>query len=401
MISSRRVAGFLVAVSLVPSMVASSDSIDIRDGDRIVFLGNTFAERLRHTGYFETGLLLRYPERNLTFRNLGWSADEVALRPRPLNFGDIHTHLSEQRADVIFLFYGVNEAFNGPDGISLFRDRYHALLDDLLGHQYNGATAPRLVLVTPIPLEPYPRLPDVGARNRNIAAYAAAIAAIAASRDLPVVDLYPRFGEIFSSRPLDAPRLTVNGMHLNDAGAWLAALLMLDEIGAWTGPQDIRPEAVTRTTAHASLDLRDPAFLPPPEAVAGEFAHLMPTLRVPGLDEGRYRVTVNGESAFEANAVELAQGVSTASRGFARDVEEVREQTQYKNRQFFDKWRAVNGYYVYGGRKEPFGVVNFPPEMRRFDELIAEEEARILDRLARPIAATVQVQPVDGVGLND
>ena len=43
-----------------------------------------------------------------------------------------------------------------------------------------------------------------------------------------------------------------------------------------------------------------------------------------------------------------------------------------KSRLFFDRYRAVNGYYIYGGRKEPFGVHSFPPEMVRFDELVGE-----------------------------
>ena len=31
-----------------------------------------------------------------------------------------------------------------------------------------------------------------------------------------------------------------------------------------------------------------------------------------------------------------------------------------KNLQFFYDYRAINGCYIYGGRKAPFGVVNFP-----------------------------------------
>jgi hypothetical protein len=30
-----------------------------------------------------------FPDANLTVRNLGWSADEVNLQPRPLNFGSV------------------------------------------------------------------------------------------------------------------------------------------------------------------------------------------------------------------------------------------------------------------------------------------------------------------------
>ena len=48
---------------------------ELRDGDRVVFLGDTLIERETHYGYVELMMTLRFPYRNVTFRNLGWSAD--------------------------------------------------------------------------------------------------------------------------------------------------------------------------------------------------------------------------------------------------------------------------------------------------------------------------------------
>ena len=36
-----------------------------------------------------------------------------------------------------------------------------------------------------------------------------------------------------------------------------------------------------------------------------------------------------------------------------------------KNLQFFYDYRAVNGYYIYGGRKKPFGVDQLPGRVRQ------------------------------------
>ncbi len=125
-----------------------------KNGDRIILLGNTFADRMRHYGYFETLLQKNFPGKQLTMRNMGWSADEVGLQPRPLNFpgfGEKTTRLTEgrkevkfqgfthegerivmpvalnfeglnqdlydQKADIIFLCFGMNEAFKGPAGL--------------------------------------------------------------------------------------------------------------------------------------------------------------------------------------------------------------------------------------------------------------------------------------------
>ena len=98
-------------------------------GDRVALLGNTFAERLQLGGHFEAALLSALPEHGLVVRNLAWSADEVSLRPRPLNFGTVEQHLREQSIDVALLFYGANEAFAGASGVEAFKTELGRYLD--------------------------------------------------------------------------------------------------------------------------------------------------------------------------------------------------------------------------------------------------------------------------------
>src|SRR6266567_3605693 len=50
---------------------------EFKDGDRIVWIGNTLVEREQRYGYWETLLTLRHPDRKVIFRNLGWSGDTV------------------------------------------------------------------------------------------------------------------------------------------------------------------------------------------------------------------------------------------------------------------------------------------------------------------------------------
>jgi hypothetical protein len=58
-------------------------------------------------------------------------------------------------------------------------------------------------------------------------------------------------------------------------------------------------------------------------------------------------------------------------------LERLRELVRDKNQQFFYRWRPVNAEYVVGRRLEPFGAVNFPPEMRQLDEMVAERDRSI------------------------
>src|SRR5699024_1848239 len=111
-----------------------------KQNSNIVFIGNSFADRLKDYNYFEALLYKSFHERNLTIRNFGWSADEVGLRPRPLNFGSLDEHLSRRKADIIFAYYGLNEAFKGPENLSAFKQKLRAFLKNIQSHKYNGKT---------------------------------------------------------------------------------------------------------------------------------------------------------------------------------------------------------------------------------------------------------------------
>lgn len=304
MMTLRRSLLLTVLCLAAPASARSQDApFAIEAGERVVFIGNTFAERLQIFPHLEAILTALEPERRLTFRYLAWSGDEVALRPRPLNFGDIHTHLAEQGADVIVAAFGMNESYGGAPELPRFRQQLGAFLDSLATTSYNGSGPPRIVLLSPIPHERVERVPlDPASHNRDLALYAEAMREAASAAGARFVDLYRPMLPLLSDPELG--ELTINGIHLADRGYQIAGRLIARSLG-WM------PE-------HASL-------LEPPT----------PEQR--------------------------------------RLVEAIRQ----KNELFFLRWRAVNGEYIYGRRKEPFGVVNFPAEMAELEEMIAAAERQI------------------------
>ena len=68
----RRVAG-LACTLLIPSAYAAG--LELKDGDRVVFLGDTFLERESDYGHLEAALTRKFSDRNVTFRNLAWAGD--------------------------------------------------------------------------------------------------------------------------------------------------------------------------------------------------------------------------------------------------------------------------------------------------------------------------------------
>ena len=206
--------------------------LELRKGDTIAIVGNTFAERLQHFNHFETMLMTRFPDLQLRVRNLGWSGDTITLQPRPLNFGDAAKHLTAQKADVILACFGLNESFDGEAGLAGFEKDLDTYLQTHAAARYNGNSAPRMALVSPMAHERLPRLAhvDVEARNRELERYTEAMRRVAAARKVTFVDLFTPTKRLMNAST-DAPPLTINGIHLNDEGDRVVAGLLMEGLG--------------------------------------------------------------------------------------------------------------------------------------------------------------------------
>src|SRR5215813_553166 len=112
-----------LCISLIFLAVAGSANaadppkLTLHKGDHVILIGNTLAERLQDFGHWETLLHFRFPDLELVVRGLGWSADEVALRPRSLDFAHHGDTLAGLKPDVILAFFGFNESFGGKEGL--------------------------------------------------------------------------------------------------------------------------------------------------------------------------------------------------------------------------------------------------------------------------------------------
>lgn len=199
-----------------------SSFVEFREGDNICLVGNVLAERLQHDGWLETLLQSRFPKLHLRFRNLGFAADEVAVRPRSEGFGTPDEHLARQKADMVFVFFGFNESFAGEAGRSKFKSDLQAYVRHLKSQKYNGRTPPRIILFSPIAHERFPdrNLPDGIANNQRLALYTAAVREISEVERVPFVDLFDLSQKLYA---VAQEPLTTNGIHLSPRGNQLLA----------------------------------------------------------------------------------------------------------------------------------------------------------------------------------
>lgn len=211
---------FILSIFLIYQIsisITNASSFELKKGDHVVWIGNTFAERMQYFGGIESRLHARYPEYNLVVRNLAWSADTVSLRPRPKDFGDIHHYLHEARADVILACYGFNETWDYEDGegVARFEVDLEIFLEGLQAKKYNGKSAPKIVLYSPIACEDK-IVPDIERRNRLLLLYTNVMQRVASSLEIPFVDLYSASLGLYQKDKKES--YTINGIHLTSEG---------------------------------------------------------------------------------------------------------------------------------------------------------------------------------------
>ncbi len=239
--------GVAPARAAVPAASAQKDPFPaerftLERGDVVAFLGGADVAAAQQTGHLEALLAAKYRGLGARFRNFGWEGDTVFAQPRDVGFPPLSAHLQRARASVIILQFGRAEAMDGRDALPRFLVAYEKLIVEC------AKQTPRLALVTPPPFEHGGGLlPDLSARNADLAAYAAAIRDLARVWRLPVVD---SFGELGGTTHRELS-LTDNGLQLTPRGHGLVARAFArqlgfgaiadraglpDEHGAWPNP---------------------------------------------------------------------------------------------------------------------------------------------------------------------
>lgn len=207
---------FLPAIAILSTALTSAPALLLEKGDRVCVVGNTFAERLQFSGYFETLLHARHPDHEIVFRNLSWSADTLTLKPRPLDCPTQDDFLKLYKAGVVIACYGLNESYETP--LPQFRKDLEAFIDHTLQQKYDGQKSPRLVLISPVAHEQMeaPGLPVARKRNDVLEKYVEVMAETAKAKKVEFVDIFHPLLQQYAGTP--GRKLTSNGIHLNDDG---------------------------------------------------------------------------------------------------------------------------------------------------------------------------------------
>lgn len=437
---------FAVAFACVAALSTQAQSqaagFAIHDGDRVVFLGDSITEQRLYTTYIEAYTLTRYPNWNLTFRNVGWGGDTAWLRQRAHPdeaklFAATGSALDSMVVDsvarglgrdvlplkptFVTVKFGMNDHAYQTFRPDIFRayERSQTEIAKVLGA--NGA---RVTFLTPQPIEEKRVDPDQDARNQSLRKFSDGLKELAGKANAGFVDQFaPYMNVMLAERAKDAKAFIGGGdaVHPGPAGQTLMAWAVLKGLGATANVSKAEIDAASRkattegctvdnVTASAagnggttlSFDRLDQALPMPVDKRAEAALKLAPvldelsqySLRVTGLAEGSYVITIDGETAAKASAAELGKGInlSNADGPVTKQAREVLSLVFHKNDLYFNRWRNVQLYSFPGWAKGPEVEARREAEEKRIDTEIAVDEGKI-NAARKPRKHHVEIKP--------
>ena len=173
----------------------------LKDGDRVLFIGDTFFEREVDYGHLETALTAAYADRRVTFRNLGWAADTPMgkarasfdwNKPEESWLKRVQEQVAITKPSVAVLSYGMTAALEladtpTPEARAAHLAKFITDTGRLMTAIGEASGQPvRFVLFTPI--QQQGERPDSN-RSKALSEVAEALAALGKSSGSPVVDI--------------------------------------------------------------------------------------------------------------------------------------------------------------------------------------------------------------------
>ncbi|HJQ23052.1 MAG TPA: SGNH/GDSL hydrolase family protein [Blastocatellia bacterium] len=369
----------------------------LRDGDRVLFYGDSITEQRLYTTYVEHYVLTHYPERRVTFINTGWGGDQVTRNEcvpcRGVGgLARIKRDVIDHHPTVVTLLFGMNDGryydFDEPT-MKVYVDGLTAII-----HEIKANTKARIYVMTPTVYDGTRNTPwsHTSRYNDVLDRYSEAAKQLAAREQLPVIDLHVvTVDALTRAKEKDsAYTFLPDGVHPQEDGQLVMAAEILRAWGAPASGVEIKaPLAIDnpvsfRVGESHTFAVSGPLAWPEPmpsdklRAVWPQITEMgTVTLRTTGLSPATYKVSVDGGDARDFTADELTRGIALnpLSKKAHEDSKALAEFIRKRADWFFMRWRQIEVPYA-AEYKSTANVVT------AFDSLIDEMAER-----ARKMAA--------------
>lgn len=363
---------FLLLLIAALAAAGAQDNFALKDGDRVVFYGDSITDQRLYTTFTETYTLTRFPRRKIEFIHSGWGGDRVTGG----GGGPIDLRLQRDviayRPTVVTIMLGMNDG------------RYRAYDQDIFNTYASGyehivqvlkAALPgvRLVLIEPSPYDDVTRPPTFpGGYNAVLVRYGEFLKDLARRQDCMVADLNTSVvAALEKAKAADAQlaqRIVPDRVHPGPGGHLLMAEALLK---SWQAPATVaavRIDAARKRVERAEntavthlaveggvswrqaddalpmpVDLKDPVV-----ALAirsSDFVQALDQerLEVTGLKAARYELKIDGHRVESFSKEELGEGVNltTLETPMADEAAAVHALTVKHNLVHYVRWRQI------------------------------------------------------------
>jgi lysophospholipase L1-like esterase len=385
----------LVAVALLllvlPGLAARAENkFALKDGDRVVFYGDSITDQRLYTTFAETYAVTRFPKSNVTFVHSGWGGDRVGGG----GGGPIDLRLDRDviayKPTVVTIMLGMNDASYQPFRDPVFNTYatgYKHIVDKLKA----DLPGVRLTLIKPSPYDDITRKPKFeDGYNSVLIRYGDFVRELAEKSGVDFADLntlvVDATKKAFESDPALAEKLNPDRVHPGPGGQLLMAYALLK---SWNAPAIVSSvaldahdgkEPVTKSSTENTtisdlassegtlrwtqldealpfpIDLKDAAT-----ELAVRSSDIVAALdrqvvKVVGLDRDNYTLTIDGEVVDSFTKAQLAEGVNLATlpTPMLKQAVSVHQLTLKRAKAHNMRWRDVQVPYQHYAKSPGF-----------------------------------------------
>jgi len=402
----RFISSFGLVVLLANSTPAAEKSgFYLKDGDRVVFYGDSITDQRLYTTFVETYAVTRFPKMNLTFVHSGWGGDRV----NGGGGGPIDLRLKRDvfayDPTVMTVMLGMNDGSYQAFKQQIFDD-YRKGYEHLVASVREHLPNIRLTLIRPSPFDDVTQAPKFeGGYNKVLIQYGDFVQELAGRNDATVADLnsgvVAALEKAHATDTNGASHIIEDRVHPGAPGQ----LLMANELlKAWNAPalvSDVEiaatPLVATRAEGTALTDLtfnnslswdqKDTA-LPMPIKTNDPIIALVvqssdivkaldrEMLKVTGLTADSYLLKIDGKPINTFSKEQLAGGINLAllPTPMFKQADEVHALTLEHNNTHFARWRQFQ--VPYADTKNP----KIKSGVAQIMEGLDEDEANLIKR---------------------
>lgn len=370
---AQRIMRNLSLVLLLATTCAAQNHFYLKDGDRVVFYGDSITAQRLYTTFTETYVVTRFPRLNVTFVHSGWSGDRVTGGAG----GDIELRLKRDvfayKPTVMPIMLGMNDGGYRLFDADLYRV-YSSGYRHIIQETKSALPGVRITVIEPSPFDDVTRAPNFeGGYNAVLQRYSKFVADLSNADGLTLADMNsPVVAALEKAKSLDAElaqKILPDRVHPGPSGHWLMAEALLK---AWNAPAivtDVEIDAaanhVTRADNSTLTDLKNengrvswtqidnalplPINLQDKEvALVARSSDLIQALdqeplKVTGLVPGRYGLKIDGEDAGVFSSDEFSAGINLAilPTPMMKQAKEVHDLTVQHNDLHSARWHNL------------------------------------------------------------